>query len=112
MPRSTSDENRIYRGLPSKHETVNHSVGEYVNLMAHTNRVELFWSMLKRGYHGTHHHMSGKRLGCYVGEFEGRHNLRESDTGDQVKAMARRMDNKRLRYKDLISDCQPARWEA
>ena len=77
-----TDENRAYKGLPHKHETVNHSAGEYVNLMAHTNGVESFWSLLKRGYHGTHHHMSKKHLGRYVGEFEGRHNLRESDTID------------------------------
>ena len=37
---------------------MNHSAGEYVRGMAHTNGVESFWSMLKRGYQGTFHHFS------------------------------------------------------
>ena len=46
-----TDEAAAYKGLPN-HETVKHSVSEYVNGQAHTNGVESFWSMLKRGYHG------------------------------------------------------------
>ena len=38
----------------SMHETVKHSISEYVNGMAHTNGIESFWSLLKRGYHGTY----------------------------------------------------------
>ena len=49
---------------------------------AHTNGIESFWAALKRGYHGTYHHMSVKHLGRYVGEFEGRHNDRPADTVD------------------------------
>ena len=45
-----TDENRAYRGLPFEHRTVNHSVGEYVDEMIHTNGVESFWSMLKRAH--------------------------------------------------------------
>ena len=56
-----TDEHGAYRGLPN-HETVKHSVSEYVNGQAHTNGVESFWSMLKRGYHGTYHKMSPKHL--------------------------------------------------
>ncbi len=44
-------------GLPN-HQTVKHSVGEYVDGMAHTNGIESFWAMLKRGYHGVYHKMS------------------------------------------------------
>ena len=66
MPRATSMRTGICRGLPDKHETVNHSASEYVNLRAHTNGVELLWTMLKRGYHGTHH-MSEKRPGATLG---------------------------------------------
>ena len=66
-----TDENRAYRGLPHKHETVNHSVGEYVDEMVHTNGVESFWSMLKRAHKGTFHKMSPKHLQRYVNEFAG-----------------------------------------
>ena len=87
-----------YRGLPRHHEAVNHSVGEYVRKMAHTQGIESFWAMLKRGYHGTYHQMSEKHLGRYVNEFAGRHNHRPLDTVDQLRAMAKNMDGKRLRY--------------
>ena len=40
--------------LPNR-AAVRYSVGEYVNGMAHTNWIESFWDMLKRGYHGTYH---------------------------------------------------------
>ena len=44
-----TDEAAAYRGLPN-HEAVRHSVGEYVRDQAHTNGLESFWAMLKRGY--------------------------------------------------------------
>ena len=59
------------------HEAVNHSVGEYVRGMAHTNGIESFWSMMRRGYQGTYHKMSPKHLERYVNEFSSRHNVRE-----------------------------------
>ena len=59
--------------------------------------------MLKRGYHGTYHHMSAKHLDRYVTEFSGRHNDREADTIDQMAATARGMVGKRLRYQDLVA---------
>ena len=99
-----TDENRAYRGLPFEHGTVNHSVGEYVDEMIHTNGVESFWSMFKRGYKGTFHQMSPKHLHRYVGEFEGRHNMRSADTADQMRRLATGMEGKRLRYQDLIAD--------
>ncbi len=74
-----TDEARAYEGLDN-HETVKHGVGEYVRGMAHTNGVESFWSMLKRGYMGTYHYMSWKHLQRYVNEFTGRHNIRDMDT--------------------------------
>ena len=67
-----TDEAGAYETLPFDHETVKHSVGEYVRGKAHTNGVESFWSMLKRGYIGTYHHMSPQHLQRYVDEFSGR----------------------------------------
>ena len=97
-----TDDHGGYVGLPN-HETVRHSVAEYVNGQAHTNGIESFWAMLKRGYVGTYHRMSPKHLHRYVDEFAGRHNVRESDTLDQMAAIVRQVDGKRLRYKDLVS---------
>ena len=99
-----TDEASAYAGIPRKHETVRHSVSEYVNGMASTNGIESFWALLKRGYHGTYHHMSPGHLGRYVTEFEGRFNHRPADTADQMRQMVRGMDGKRLRYEDLTSD--------
>ena len=98
-----TDEHGSYRGLPN-HETVRHSIGNYVNGMAHTNGVESFWSMLKRGYHGTYHKMSPKHLQRYVDEFAGRHNIREMDTIDQMRHVVAGLVGKRLLYRDLIAD--------
>ena len=93
-----TDENRAYAGLKN-HESVNHSVGEYVRGMAHTNGMESFWSMMKRGYDGVFHHMSEDHLYRYVNEFAGRHNIRAMDTIDM---MAENMVGSRLTYKTLI----------
>ncbi len=98
-----TDEHGGYIGLDN-HEAVKHSVGEYVNGQAHTNGIESFWSMLKRGYYGTYHKMSEKHLDRYVKEFAGRHNQRPLDTAVQMEQMARGMTNKRLRYSDLIAE--------
>lgn len=98
-----TDDASAYDGLPFDHEAVCHSVGEYVRGMAHTNGVESFWSMLKRGYQGTFHHFSEKHLDRYVTEFAGRHNDREADTVDQMGNVAQGMVGKRLLYKALVS---------
>ena len=69
----------------------------------HTNGIEAFWSIFKRGYHGTYHQMSAKHLQRYVGEFTGRHNVRPLDTIDQMGSVAEGMAGKRLRYRDLVA---------
>ncbi|MCY3873855.1 MAG: transposase [Rhodobacteraceae bacterium] len=89
-----------YRELPNQ-EWVNHSAGEYVRGDVHTNSIESFWSMFKRGFHGTYHHMGRQHLHRYVQEFEGRQNVREMDTIDQMETMVRRMERKRLKYSVL-----------
>ena len=85
------------------HAAVAHSVGTYVVGKAHTNGIESFWSMLKRGYMGTYHRMSPKHLDRYVQEFSGRHNQRSRDTAEQMRQSARGLVGKRLRYDDLIA---------
>ena len=99
-----TDDAAAYRGMGGfKHESVNHSAGKYVRQQAHTNGIESFGAMLKRGYQGTFHHFSVKHLDRYVIEFAGRHNDREADTADIMAHMARGMVGKRLRYQDLVS---------
>ena len=99
-----TDDAKAYKGMPFDHESVRHSVGEYVRGMAHTNGIESFWAMLKRAHKGVYHHFSVKHLQRYVDEFAGRHGVRELDTIDQMGAVARRMVGKRLSYADLIAD--------
>ena len=98
-----TDDHGGYQGMPFEHETVKHSISEYVNGMAHTNGIESFWALLKRGYHGTYHHMSEKHLQRYVTEFAGRHNIRDADTIDQMGGVIAGMVGKRLMYHDLIA---------
>ena len=98
-----TDDHKAYTGLP-RHKTVRHTVAEYVNGKAHTNGVESFWAGLKRGYHGTHHHMSAKHLDRYVAEFAGRHNRRPLDTEDMMAASVRGMVGKRLPCRELIAE--------
>ena len=97
-----TDEPSAYTGMPREHETVRHSVKEYVNNQAHTNGMESHWAMLKRGDVGVYHKMSPKHLSRYVGEFEGRHNHRPLDTEEQMGIMARGADGKQLSYETLI----------
>jgi len=90
----------LFNGV--QHESVNHGVGEFVRGMAHTNGLESFWSLMKRGYTGTYHKMSPKHLHRYVSEFKGRHNNRPLDTRHQMKGVVRSMRGKRLKYDELI----------
>ena len=93
-----------YQGMPFDHEAVNHSAGEYVRGMAHTQGIESFWATLKRAHKGTFHKLSPKHLHRYVTEFAGKHNSRDVDTVDQMNAVLAGMVGKRLMYRDLVVD--------
>ncbi len=97
-----SDGASQYRRIPFAHETVEHA-DEYVRGDVHTNRLESFWSTIKRAYKGTFHKLSPKHLDRYVQEFAGRHNLREQDTIEMQAAIAACMRGKCLRYRELIA---------
>ena len=101
-----TDGSTVYKGREN-HESVAHSAGEYVKYLegatVHTNGVESFWSMLKRAHKGTFHRLSPKHLQRYVNEFCGRHNVRELDTIDQMRLLAKGLEGKRLRFADLIA---------
>lgn len=96
-----TDCHRSYEGIKGfNHEAVKHSVGEYVRGQAHTNGVESFWAVLKRGYYGTFHYMSGKHLHRYVNEFSTRHNLGH-DTMNCLAVVTDGMVGRRLTYEGL-----------
>lgn len=102
-----TDEFAGYRGLNSKgyiHHTVNHSAGEYVrHFCIHTNGIESFWALLKRGHYGIYHFMSAKHLHRYVNEFAFRQNTAQSGTMSFIDQTIDRMIGKRLTYKGLIN---------
>jgi ISXO2-like transposase domain/Transposase zinc-ribbon domain len=76
-----TDENQAYnyvrRGLP--HQAINHSQDEWVRGEVHTNSIESFWSLLKRGIVGTYHNVSKAYLPFYLNEFSFRFNNRDKD---------------------------------
>jgi transposase-like protein len=76
-----TDEANVFTGLGwnfASHETVKHSADEYVRGDAHSNTVEGFFSVLKRGVYGTYQRVSEKHLPRYLNEFAFRHSNREA----------------------------------
>jgi transposase-like protein len=75
-----TDDHGGYRKLGQKypHAFVRHTEKEYVVGAVHTNTIEGFWSLVKRGVVGTFHKVSAKYLPLYVGEFQFRYNNREN----------------------------------
>lgn len=70
-----TDESTVYPKIGAEfagHGTVNHSIDEYVRHggFTHTNSVEGYFSLLKRGIYGVYHHVSAAHLKRYVGEFD------------------------------------------
>jgi hypothetical protein len=85
-------------------ETVNHGVEEYVRGEAHTNTIEGYFSILKRGINGTYHHVSQQHLKRYLCEFDFRYNERValgvSDDERAEKAL-KGITGKRLTYRRI-----------
>ena len=74
-----ADESGIYwkiGGTFASHRTVNHAASEYVRGDAHTNTVEGYFSIFKRGIYGVYHHVSQEHLKRYLCEFNFRYNYR------------------------------------
>ena len=85
------------------HGSVNHSIEEYVRGgFWHTNTVENYFSILKRGMTGTYHHVSQKHLKRYLGEFDFRYNervgLNVSDA-ERADKVLKGIESKRLTYR-------------
>jgi transposase-like protein len=101
-----TDDAGIYRKLSGDfaHEVVNHSAEEYVRGDVHTNTIEGYFSILKRGIIGTYHHVSQQHLGRYLAEFDFRYNNRSGlgveDEARTERAM-RGIVEKRLTYRSV-----------
>jgi ISXO2-like transposase domain len=86
----------------ARHEKINHSADEYVRGDAHTNTIEGYFSILKRGIIGTYHHVSQQHLKRYLAEFDFRYNERSAlGVNDKERAarLLKGIVGKRLTYR-------------
>jgi len=90
---------RIFDGV-FEHKSVNHTVC-YIDGDIHTNGIEGFWSLLKRGINGAFHHVSAKHLPRYLDEFMWRFNNREN--GSIFETLLRNCAAGQLEYAALVS---------
>jgi transposase-like protein len=85
------------------HERVNHAQGEWKRGDVHTNSVESFFALLKRGIIGTFHQVSKQHLPLYLAEFDHRYNHRKVSDGERTMAGIAKCEGKRLTYYQLKS---------
>jgi len=97
-----SDELKSYEGLETdyQHAVINHAV-EYVNGNVHTNGMENFWSLLKRGLHGTYISVEPFHLFRYIDEQAFRFNNRNMTDAERFDVGVREIVGKRLTYAEL-----------
>lgn len=84
------------------HKFVKHSRSQYVKGRVHTNTIESFWALLKRGIFGIYHFTSKKHLQLYVDEFCFRYNSRQMDESMRFNLLLQNTEN-RVTYKQLIN---------
>ncbi len=85
------------------HTIVNHAKGVWVEGGKHTNTLEGFWGLLKRGIDGIYHQVSPKHLHRYCDEFAYRYNTRKVKDGDRFNLSMNMVEGCRLTYKQLIA---------
>ena len=99
-----SDSAPQYNGFEdenTRHESVNHAIGQWVQADVHTNTIESVWSLFKRSVIGSYHHLSVKHLPAYLDEMAFRYNNRENaylfrDT------LLRLIDAETMPYRELV----------
>ncbi|HYL73162.1 MAG TPA: IS1595 family transposase [Bryobacteraceae bacterium] len=109
-----TDELKSYDGLENsfQHQVINHAV-EYVNGNVHTNAMENFWSLLKRGLHGTYVSVEPFHLFRYIDEQAFRFNNRKGmDDADRFDAVVKQIVGKRLTYAELTGKLDPSATQA
>ena len=95
-----TDEWAPYRGTEFQHEVINHAV-EYVNGLVHTQGIENFWSLLKRGLHGTYVSVEPFHLFRYIEEQAFRYNNRKLTDSQRFDIATKGMVGKRLTLAEL-----------
>ena len=98
-----TDELKSYQGLDAdyQHAVINHAV-EYVNGNTHTNTIENFWALLKRGLHGTYVSVEPFHLFRYLDEQAFRYNYRrDMNDGDRFNMVLSHVTGKRLTFDEL-----------
>jgi transposase-like protein len=106
-----TDDSGLYDGMRDhfgSHDVVRHSAGEYSRRegakIIHTNTVEGYFSILKRGIMGTFHHVSRQHLGRYLDEFDFRYNARDTSDGERAELAIKGVTGKRLMYRDSYGE--------
>jgi transposase-like protein len=97
-----TDENHGYKEVGrefARHRRVNHSAKEYVRGDDHTNTVESYFGIFKRGIMGSYHHVSEAHLKRYLGEFDFRYNNRKIDDAARANEALKGIVGKRLTYR-------------
>jgi transposase-like protein len=100
--RLVADGSTVYKGQVLKHESVDHSKYEWARGDVHTNNLENFFSIFKRGLVGTYQHMNKKHLHRYLAEFDFRRNNRAKlgiDDGQRAEIALKGIEGKRLTYR-------------
>lgn len=99
---------RLVADMVLSHDVVNHGIGEYVRGEAHTNTVEGYFSILKRGITGTYHHVSQQHLKRYLAEFDFRYNERTAlkvTDAERAEKAVRGTVGKRITYQGPDRAC-------
>jgi transposase-like protein len=100
-----TDDSNVYPKIGKKfrdHESVNHSIEEYVRGDAHVNTCENYFSILKRGIYGVYHHVSHQHLPMYLAEFDFRYNARSRlgvNDSERSEKLLKGIVGKRLTYR-------------
>jgi len=97
-----TDQSGLYRGVGkhyASHETVNHGKREYVRGDIHTNTIEGYFGILKRGIGGVYQHVSAKHLKRYLSEFDFRYNGRKVSDDERTNLALAAIDGRRLTYR-------------
>lgn len=94
----------------ARHEKVNHNQHEYGRGPIHSNTVESFFAVMKRGIHGVYHHVSPQHLKLYLAEYDYRYNQREAVGVNDAERMEKSISGivgKRLTYRRTGEQRQP-----
>lgn len=94
-----TDESPLYHGIGNHlpHGMIRHK-SEYVRGAVHTQGIEGYWAILKRGLYGTFHHVDAEYLGCYLSEFDFRYNQRKVTDAERFEALVSQVNGRRVTW--------------